>query len=111
MLNTLKRASLAMLSMMTALLLTFAMPASAEEQSSKVVQQEITQLAGADYWREVREGQEGYTTSKSPEHGVLISKPGETWYILKEKWMSPAGAVAIFGSIAMVIMLTYLLAL
>ncbi|EOG7723782.1 formate dehydrogenase subunit gamma, partial [Vibrio parahaemolyticus] len=104
MLNTLKRASLAMLSMMTALLLTFAMPASAEEQSSKVVQQEITQLAGADYWREVREGQEGYTTSKSPEHGVLISKPGETWYILKEKWMSPAGAVAIFGSIAMVIM-------
>ncbi|EGQ9212453.1 formate dehydrogenase subunit gamma [Vibrio alginolyticus] len=104
MLNTLKRASLAMLSMMTALLLTFAMPASAEEQSSKVIQQEITQLAGADYWREVREGQEGYTTSQSPEHGVLISKPGETWYILKEKWMSPAGAVAIFGSIAMVIM-------
>ena len=38
MLNTLKRASLAMLSMMTALLLTFAMPASAEEQSSKVIQ-------------------------------------------------------------------------
>ncbi|MEF1340574.1 formate dehydrogenase subunit gamma, partial [Vibrio rotiferianus] len=104
MLNTLKRASLVMLSMMTALLLTFAMPASAQEDTSPVVQQEMTQLAGADFWRQVKEGQEGYTTSKSAEHGVLISTPGETWYILKEKWMSPAGAVAIFGSIAMVIM-------
>jgi formate dehydrogenase subunit gamma len=104
MLNTLKRASLVMLSMMTALLLTFALPASAQEDTSPVVQQEMTQLAGADFWRQVKEGQEGYTTSKSAEHGVLISTPGETWYILKEKWMSPAGAVAIFGSIAMVIM-------
>lgn len=62
MLNTLKRASLVMLSAMTALLLTFAMPASAEEQSSKVVQQEMTQLAGADYWRQIRQGESGYTT-------------------------------------------------
>ncbi len=85
MLNTLKRASLVMLSMMTALLLTFAMPASAQEDTSPVVQQEMTQLAGADFWRQVKEGQEGYTTSKSAEHGVLISTPGETWYILKER--------------------------
>ncbi|MDF2152204.1 formate dehydrogenase subunit gamma [Vibrio sp. CAU 1672] len=104
MLNTLKRAFLAMLSLMTVLLLTFVTPASAQQEVSPAVQQEMTQLAGAEFWRQVKEGQEGYTTSKSAEHGVLISTPGETWYILKEKWMSPAGAVAIFGSIAMVIM-------
>lgn len=105
MLQRFKRVSLTVLSIMTALLLAFVTPASAEEPaSSDVAQREITQLAGADYWRQVREGQEGYTTSTSPEHGVLISKPGETWYILKEKWMSPAGAVAIFGSIALVVL-------
>ncbi len=76
----------------------------AEEQAIPSAQTEMTQLAGADFWRQVKEGQEGYTTSQFPEHGVLISTPGETWYILKEKWMSPAGAVAIFGSIAMVIL-------
>ena len=54
MLNTLKRASLVMLSMMTALLLTFAMPASAQEDTSPVVQQEMTQLAGADFWHHLR---------------------------------------------------------
>ncbi|WP_423839539.1 formate dehydrogenase subunit gamma [Vibrio mytili] len=104
MLNILKRASLAMLSLMATLLLTFAIPASAQAASSDVAQQEMTQLAGADYWRQVREGQEGYTTSQGAEHGVLISTPGGTWYILKEKWMSPAGAIAIFGSIAIVVM-------
>nr|WP_253952028.1 formate dehydrogenase subunit gamma [Photobacterium sanctipauli] len=67
-----------------------------------VVQREVAAFAGADYWRMVKDGQEGYTTSQSPEHGVLISVPGQTWYILKEKWMSPLGALAIFGSLAMV---------
>lgn len=109
MLNRLKRASLAMLSLLTALLLTSAFPVFAEESDSQVVQKEVTQLAGADYWRQVRQGMEGTTTSQSPEHGVLISKPGETWYILKEKWMSPAGAIAIFGSIAMVVLAYFLL--
>ncbi|KLV07257.1 formate dehydrogenase [Photobacterium aquae] len=73
-----------------------------ERLGESVVRQEITGFAGADYWRMVKDGQEGYTTSKSPEHGVLISVPGQTWYILKEKWMSPLGALAIFGSLAMV---------
>lgn len=67
-----------------------------------VVQREAVGFAGADYWRMVKDGQEGYTTSKSPEHGVLIRVPGQTWYILKEKWMSPLGALAIFGSLVLV---------
>lgn len=102
MFSILKRASLTMLSLMTALLLALSLPVHAEQSESQVAQREMTQLAGADFWRQVRQGEEGYTTSQSAEHGVLISTPGQTWYILKEKWMSPAGAVAIFGSIALV---------
>jgi formate dehydrogenase subunit gamma len=102
MLSMVKRASIAVLSLMTALLLTLSLPTYAEQSESKVAQQEMTQMAGADFWRQVRQGEEGYTTSQLPEHGILISTPGQTWYILKEKWMSPAGAVAIFGSIAFV---------
>ena len=80
-----------------------------EPTNHNVAQKEISQLAGADFWRQVRQGQEGYTTSRSPEHGVLISTPGEMWFVLKEKWMSPAGAVAIFGSIVMVVMAYWLM--
>ena len=68
------------------------------------VKGEFAGFAGTDYWHAVRDGQAGYTTSKSAEHGVLISVPGQAWFVLKEKWMSPLGALAIFGSIGMVIL-------
>ncbi|EJL6859477.1 formate dehydrogenase subunit gamma [Vibrio cholerae] len=101
----LSRATRFVLPLLAALLCWLAQPVMAEENAKPdVVQKEMTQLAGADFWRQVRQGEAGYTTSQSPEHGVLISKPGETWFILKEKWMSPASAVAIFGSIAMVVL-------
>ncbi|KMV31063.1 formate dehydrogenase [Photobacterium swingsii] len=96
----------------TAFMLMFTLSAFASEGANtntdnerlgeSSVQKEAVGFAGADYWRMVKDGQEGYTTSKSPEHGVLISVPGQTWYVLKEKWMSPLGALAIFGSLAMV---------
>lgn len=101
--QTISHAIRCVLPLMAALLCWFAQPVMAEENTKPdIAQKEISQLAGADFWRQIRQGEAGYTTSQSPEHGVLISKPGETWYILKEKWMSPAGAIAIFGSIAMV---------
>ncbi len=43
----------------------------------------------------------GVTTSRSPEHRVLISVPGQLWFEVKTKWVSPLGAIAIFGSLAM----------
>ncbi|MGR5206704.1 MULTISPECIES: formate dehydrogenase subunit gamma [Vibrio] len=105
MLHSIKRAPLAMLFVLTALLLAVTLPVHAEEsQAQQIVKAEVIQLAGADFWRQVRDGEAGTTGSMSPEHEVLINTPGEAWYLLKEKWMSPAGAVAIFGSIAMVIM-------
>ncbi|MGF1754966.1 formate dehydrogenase subunit gamma [Vibrio makurazakiensis] len=101
MLSLFKRLSIVMLPLMAALMMLSPM-SHASESNVNTAEREITQLAGADFWRQVREGEEGYTTSQFPEHGMLISTPGQTWYILKEKWMSPAGAVAIFGSIAFV---------
>ncbi len=104
MLRHFKRVSLAFVALAAALFFTFSMPAMADGQGHPSAEKEMTQLAGADFWREVKEGTEGYTTSQFPEHGVLISTPNETWFILKEKWMSPAGAIAIFGSIALVVL-------
>ncbi|WP_162062954.1 formate dehydrogenase subunit gamma [Vibrio taketomensis] len=98
-----KRLSVAVLPILAALAVILTMPVKAE-QNEAVAQKEMAQLAGMEFWKEVRAGEAGFTTSKSPEHGVLISTPGETWFVLKEKWMSPAGAIAIFGSIAMVFM-------
>ncbi|WP_425244292.1 formate dehydrogenase subunit gamma [Vibrio gelatinilyticus] len=102
----LRTQALTLLSVLAAVLLMLSFGVRAEEsKSGQVVRGEMTQLAGADYWRQVREGVSGTTTSASPEHGVLISTPGETWFVLKEKWMSPAGAVAIFGSITLVVLM------
>ncbi|WP_261817303.1 formate dehydrogenase subunit gamma [Vibrio gallicus] len=103
-----KRMSLGVLSVLIlGALIMFLMPASADKsgpETTSVAKSEMVQLAGADYWRDVKGGVSGTTTSKFPEHNVLISVPGETWRELKEKWMSPAGAVAIFGSISLVVL-------
>ncbi|MDE1232441.1 formate dehydrogenase subunit gamma [Vibrio aestuarianus] len=104
MLQRIKRATLAMLPVLAALAMLCSSPSFAKDETTPVVEREMTQLAGADFWQQVRQGEVGYTTSQSPEHGMLISAPGEAWFLLKEKWMSPAGAIAIFGSIAMVIL-------
>lgn len=69
---------------------------------STTAEKEMTRLAGDEFYKKVQDGQKGYTTSQSMEHDVLISHPSETWYILKEKWMSPLGAIAVLGSLAMV---------
>ncbi|PML01388.1 formate dehydrogenase subunit gamma [Vibrio breoganii] len=104
-----KQWTLLLLTVFASVLMLVSTSSYAEEQKANTAaEKEMVQLAGADYWRDVKGGVEGTTTSKSPEHGVLISVPGQTWFILKEKWMSPAAAVAIFGSIMMVVLAYFL---
>ncbi|MGF1762128.1 formate dehydrogenase subunit gamma [Aliivibrio kagoshimensis] len=93
---------LSLVFVLTSALFSVQSVAADSSKPSNSAQQEMIQLAGADYWRQVRDGEEGYTTSTSPEHGMLINVPGQTWFKLKEKWMSPLGALAIFGSLALV---------
>ncbi|MGL5292808.1 MAG: formate dehydrogenase subunit gamma, partial [Aeromonas sp.] len=83
------------LTALLAAMLLFSAPSFASAQ------QEAVGFSGADYWRAVKDGQAGTTSSLSPEHGVLISVPGELWYEVKTKWVSPLGAIAIFGTLAL----------
>lgn len=70
----------------TALMVAFSASVLAADNSSSndltagesVVKLEVIGFAGADYWRAVKDGQKGYTTSGWPEHDVLISVLGQT---------------------------------
>ncbi|BDU37220.1 formate dehydrogenase subunit gamma [Vibrio nigripulchritudo] len=73
-------------------------PVLANESAS--AEKEIAQLAGADYWRLVKNGEEGYTTSQSPEHGVLINASGQLWREVRNKWVTPIGGYVILGAFA-----------
>lgn len=72
-------------------------------------EREAIGFAGADYWRAVKGGEEGVTTSLSPEHGVLISVPSQLWFEIKTKWVSPLGAIAIFGTLGMCTLMYWLI--
>lgn len=86
--------------LLTALLL-FSAPGFADAEK------ETVGFAGADYWRAVKGGEVGITTSRGAEHGVLINVTGEQWRTLRNTWVSPFGALAIGGSI-LALLLFYL---
>lgn len=56
-------------------------PSQAEESAAaqQAQRQQTQPLNNAPLWREVRSGEPGYTTSLSPEAGVLVQSRGETW--------------------------------
>ncbi|GLT14007.1 formate dehydrogenase subunit gamma [Vibrio algivorus] len=97
-------------SLVTVMMLCLSFTALANNNDNKqtgvapatTAEKEMTRLAGDEFYQKVQDGQKGYTTSQSMEHDVLVSHPSEAWYILKEKWMSPLGAIAVLGSLAMV---------
>jgi formate dehydrogenase subunit gamma len=42
----------------------------------------------ADYWREVRQSNEGYTTAQGREAGVLINDGGQDWRRIRNGWVA-----------------------
>jgi len=64
----------------------------------------------ADVWRQIKSGETGpnYRDSRYASDYNLINASGETWRMLRERWVSPFGVIVIVGMIA-VIALFYLM--
>lgn len=69
------------------------------KQESQVQRQQNQPYNNAPTWRDVRSGQEAYTTAKGPEAGILIQSGGETWRQIRN------GPVTVIGGWAVVAML------
>ena len=66
------------------------------QQETKAQRQEAQREQAQPYnnapvWREVRSGQEQYTSIKGRETGVLVQTYGETWRQLRNAWITPIG--------------------
>ncbi|MEH6651097.1 MAG: formate dehydrogenase subunit gamma [Motiliproteus sp.] len=66
-------------------------------------------VQGADYWRQVTQGEQGYSTHKKAESGVLINRSGEEWRQLRIQQIQPYGIWALAG-IVLLLAAVYLLA-
>jgi formate dehydrogenase subunit gamma len=76
-------------------------PSEAQQQQ----QRQITQPGNnAPVWRDVRSGQENYTSIKGRETGVLIQSAGETWRQIRN------GPVTFYGGLLVVLVAAAILA-
>ena len=68
----------------------------------------VAGFAGAEYWDVVKQGDTGSTQSQTREAGQLINVQGEYWRHWRNQWVTPIGAMAIGGTLA-VLVVFYLL--
>lgn len=61
----------------------------------------VAGFAGAEYWRVVRQANEGTSQVKGTESGVLINVAGEEWRYWRNQWVTPAGAIALGGTLSL----------
>jgi formate dehydrogenase subunit gamma len=63
----------------------------------------------AEYWREVRQGDEGYTSATGPfTTNVLIQNGGETWRELRNGPVASIGAWVLAGVLALIVLFHFL---
>ncbi|WP_394210467.1 formate dehydrogenase subunit gamma [Enterovibrio calviensis] len=87
---------------------TFAVPTSFAEQAETAdPQREMVQLAGPEYWREVKSGESGFTVATGAEAGQLINVDGQRWREVRNQWISPLGLI-FMGASAASLLLFYL---
>ena len=73
-------------------------------QRQEAQREQVQPYNNAPVWREVRSGQEQYTSVKGRETGILVQTYGETWRQLKNGWITPivgwliAAVVVIIGA-------------
>lgn len=89
-----KRLSLSHLIIICLVYLTSSNVALAADKASEA---KVSGFAGAEYWRVIKDGNEGTSQVKGIEAGVLINVEGEYWRHLRNKWVSPYGAYALLG--------------
>lgn len=61
----------------------------------------VAGFAGAEYWDVVRKGNEGKTQVQGAEAGSLINVQGEYWRYWRNEWITPAGAIALGGTLGL----------
>ena len=95
----------------TLLAIALSLPAAAQpsertqERQQEQVQRQVTQPGNnAPFWRDVREGDRGYSSLPGEEKGVLILSSGETWRELRN------GPLTIYGGIALSVVFLGILA-
>jgi formate dehydrogenase subunit gamma len=73
-------------------------------QRNEAQRENVQPYNNAPVWREIRSGQEQYTSIKGRETGVLVQTLGETWRQLKNGWITPivgwliAAVVVVIGA-------------
>jgi len=63
--------------------------AAMAQGDTQAQRQQVQPYNNAPVWREVRSGEEQYTSIKGRETGVLIQTFGETWRALRNSWIVP----------------------
>jgi formate dehydrogenase subunit gamma len=75
-----------------------------QQQRREAQREQAQPYNNAPVWREVRSGQEQYTSIKGRETGILVQTYGETWRQLKNGWITPivgwliAAVVVVIGA-------------
>lgn len=81
----------------------FFIPASlAEKASEKLdqrVQKEAIYVGGTQFWRQIRDGEVGFTANQNKENGILINVKGMYWEEVRNKWISPFGAFILLSAL------------
>ncbi len=82
----------------------FFIPATFAEKASvkadQRVQKEAIYVGGTQFWRQIRDGEVGFTANQNKENGILINVKGMYWEEIRNKWISPFGAFVLLGALA-----------
>ncbi len=74
----------------------------AEKVSDKTVQKvqkEAIYVGGTQFWRQIRDGEVGFTANQNKENGILINVKGMYWEEVRNKWVSPFGAFVLLSAL------------
>jgi formate dehydrogenase subunit gamma len=101
---------LSMILPLTGLLLTETPVGQAVAQQAQqpdeatATQRAQTEQQRRDFWRQARQGTEGYTAVTGPEAGVLIQSGGEVWRSVREGPVKRWGGIALIAVLAAIIL-------